>query len=46
MNQAASYASGSNAGRSAPAGNLLSDLVAAMPIVVLYKAVRTALANR
>ena len=42
MNQSTSYASAARAERAAPASNMLRELVAAMPIVVLYKAVRTA----
>lgn len=47
MNQAAtSYAPSSQAQGAGSAGNMLRELAAAMPIVILYKAVRTAFAKR
>ena len=46
MNQSTSYASAARTDGAAPAANMLRELVAAMPIVLLYRAVRTALAAR
>ena len=46
MNQSSSYASAAQAEGAAPAANMFRELVAAMPIVLLYKAVRSALAKR
>ena len=46
MNQATSYAPTSQVGTAAAANGLLRELVAAMPIVVLFKAVRAALSTR
>lgn len=47
MNQAsASYTSRSPIEGAAPASGMLRELVAAMPIVVLFKAIRAAFATR
>lgn len=47
MNQATtSYVSGSQASSGTSAGIVLRELVASMPIVVLFKAMRAAFAKR
>lgn len=46
MNQATSYAPSSQVESSESFGNVLRELAAAMPIVVLFKAVRAAFVSR